>query len=56
MDSSIYDTKPHVWDDEMRLVLAKTIGKAYSINNDIGESKKRSSETEKDTLKIQRCQ
>lgn len=51
MDESIYNTEPHVWDDEMRLMLAKTIGKRFPIDDVIVESKKRSSHIECDNSK-----
>lgn len=51
MDETLYNNEPHVWDEEMRLMLAKTIGKSYGVGDNNGISNKRSSDTEKSDSK-----
>lgn len=48
MDKTIYRTEPHEWDDEMRLMLAQTIGKSCEMNGNVVETKKRPSDTEEE--------
>lgn len=40
MDNILFNTKPHVWDEDMRLELATTIGRSYAIDNNETASKK----------------
>lgn len=43
MDQKLFSTKPHIWDENMRVMLAETIGRNYPVEAVAVKSQKRRS-------------